>query len=186
VRDTRLAELRSRVALVTQDVQLFTGTLRDNVTVFDPDVDDANVRGVFASLGLDQWLAELPAGLDTVLGAGSPRNSARGLSAGEAQLVALARVFLKDPSLVVLDEPSSRLDPRTEALVESAIAALLAGRTAVIVAHRLTTVERADSILILERGRVVELGRRVELARDPASRYSQLLRIARSTDEVFV
>ena len=94
---------------------------------------------VFASLGLDEWLAELPDGLDTVLGP-----TARGLSAGEAQLVALARVFLEDPGLVVLDEASSRLDPHTEALLEDAIDRLLAGRTGIVIAHRLRTIERAD------------------------------------------
>ena len=115
VRDLRVDDLRRRIGLVTQDVQLFAGTLRDNVRLFDPDVSDERLVAVFASLGLDEWLAELPDGLDTVLGP-----TARGLSAGEAQLVALARVFLEDPGLVVLDEASSRLDPHTEALLEHA------------------------------------------------------------------
>jgi ABC-type multidrug transport system fused ATPase/permease subunit len=171
VRDARLAELRDRVGLVTQDVQLFAGTLRDNVTLFDPDVDDERLRQVFTALDLDEWIGELPAGLDTVLGP-----TARGLSAGEAQLVALARVFLKDPGLVVLDEASSRLDPHTEQLLEHAVTRLLAGRTGIVIAHRLSTVERADSIVILERGRVIEHGRRAALASDPDSRFSLLLR----------
>jgi ABC-type multidrug transport system fused ATPase/permease subunit len=171
VRDARLAELRDRVGLVTQDVQLFAGTLRDYVTLFDPDVDDERLRQVFTALDLDEWIGELPAGLDTVLGP-----TARGLSAGEAQLVALARVFLKDPGLVVLDEASSRLDPHTEQLLEHAVTRLLAGRTGIVIAHRLSTVERADSIVILERGRVIEHGRRAALASDPDSRFSLLLR----------
>ncbi|MDQ3766756.1 MAG: ABC transporter ATP-binding protein/permease, partial [Actinomycetota bacterium] len=103
VRNARLDELRARVGLVTQDVQLFEGTLRDNVTLFDRGVPEARLREVFAELGLEEWLRALPVGLDTPLGAGG-----RGLSAGEAQLVALARVFLRDPGLVVLDEASSR------------------------------------------------------------------------------
>jgi ATP-binding cassette subfamily B protein len=90
--------------------------------------------------------------------------------------VALARVFLKDPGLVVLDEASSRLDPATERLLEGAITRLLEGRTGVVIAHRLATVERADRILILEDGRVAEFGRRADLARDPASRFARLLR----------
>ena len=101
----------------------------------------------------------------------------RGLSAGEAQLVALTRVFLEDPGLVVLDEASSRLDPHTEQLLERAITRLLEGRTAIVIAHRLTTVARADVILILDNGRVAELGRRDELADDPESRFAQLLRV---------
>jgi ATP-binding cassette subfamily B protein len=171
VREARLDVLRGRVGLVTQDVQLFQGTLRENVALFNRSVPDARLREVFAELGLDEWLRALPAELDTLLGAG-----ARGLSAGEAQLVALARVFLKDPGLVVLDEASSRLDPQTERLLERAVTRLLDGRTGVVIAHRLATVERADRILILEDGRVAELGRRADLARDPASRFARLLR----------
>ena len=139
--------------------------------LFDRSVPDARVCGVFSHLGLDEWLRTLPAGLDTPLGA-----AGRGLSAGEAQLVALARVFLKDPGLVVLDEASSRLDPHTERLLERAVTRLLKGRTGVVIAHRLATVQRADRILILEDGRVAELGPRAVLARTPGSRFSQLLR----------
>jgi ABC-type multidrug transport system fused ATPase/permease subunit len=139
--------------------------------MYDSAIGDSVLREVFASLDLDSWLDELPEGLDTVLG-----STARGLSAGEAQLVALARVFLKDPGLVVLDEASSRLDPHTEQLLEHAVTRLLEGRTGIVIAHRLTTVERADSILVLESGRVAELGRREQLASDPDSRFSHLLR----------
>jgi len=171
VRDLRLDDLRRRIGLVTQDVQLFDGTLRDNVRIFDPDVGDARLVAVFESLGLDEWLAELADGLDTVLGP-----TARGLSAGEAQLVALARVFLADPGLVVLDEASSRLDPHTEAIVEHAIDRLLAGRTGIVIAHRLRTIERADEVLVVDGGQVVEHGDRVALAADPTSRFAELLR----------
>ena len=171
IRRVRLDTLRGRVALVTQDVQLIGGTLRDNVALFDRSVSDARIRGVFADLGLGAWLDALPDGLDTLLGHGG-----RGLSAGEAQLVALARVFLKDPGLVVLDEASSRLDPATERLLEEAVTRLLRDRTGVVIAHRLATVERADVIAVLEDGRVAEIGRRDELARDPASRFAGLLR----------
>jgi ATP-binding cassette subfamily B protein len=171
IRHTRLDSLRERIGLVTQDVQLFQGTLRDNVALFDPTVTDERLCEVFSTLDLDEWLAGLPAGLDTPLGAGG-----RGLSAGEAQLVALARVFLKDPGLVVLDEASSRLDPATERLLERAVTHLLDGRTGVVIAHRLSTVERADRILILEDGRVAELGIRSVLARTRESRFARLLR----------
>jgi ABC-type multidrug transport system fused ATPase/permease subunit len=171
VRDARLDELRDRIGLVTQDVQLFAGTLRDNVTLFDATVTDERLVAVFAALELDRWLAELPDGLDTELGA-----TGRGLSAGESQLVAFARVFLKDPGLVVLDEASSRLDPHTEQLLERAMGRLLDGRSGIVIAHRLATVERADSVLILEAGDVAEAGRRADLASDPTSRFSQLLR----------
>lgn len=169
LRTVALASLRARVGLVTQDVQLFEATLRDNLTFFDPAVPDARLLAVLEELGLGAWLARLPEGLDTVIAGGR-------LSAGEAQLVALARVFLKDPGLVVLDEASSRLDPATEALLERALDRLLAGRTAIVIAHRLATVERADDILILEDGRILEHGPRAALASDASSRFAELRR----------
>ena len=163
--------LRSRVAMVTQEVQLFRGSVRDNLTFFAPGVPDERLWEVLFSLGIGDWAAALPSGLDTVLEAGTA-----GLSAGQAQLLAFARVFLRDPGLVILDEASSRLDPATEALIERAVDRLLDGRTGVIIAHRLATVERADDILILEAGKVAEWGERAALAADPNSRFSALLR----------
>ena len=166
-----LADLRRRVGLVTQNIQLFHATVRDNLTFFDRSVSDERILAVLGELGLEGWVQGLPAGLDTVLESGGG-----GLSAGEAQLLAFARVFLQDPGLVILDEASSRLDPATEALLERAVDRLLRGRTAILIAHRLDTVGRADEILILEGGRVEEHGVRAELARDPTSRFAQLLR----------
>jgi ABC-type multidrug transport system fused ATPase/permease subunit len=171
LRDLALADLRGRVGLVTQDVQLFQASVRDNLTFFDRRIGDAALAGVLGELGLRPWLEALPQGLDTPLLPGG-----RGLSAGQAQLLACARVFLRDPGLVVLDEASSRLDPATERLLERAFDRLLRGRTGIIIAHRLATVQRADQILILERGRVVEFGPRAALAADPGSRLSRLLR----------
>ncbi|MGH2441919.1 MAG: ABC transporter ATP-binding protein [Chloroflexota bacterium] len=171
IREAQLEQIRERVGLVTQDTQLFQGTLRDNVTVFDAAISDEVLREVFTLLELAGWLESLDAGFDTLLGPGG-----RGVSAGEAQLIALARVFLKDPGLVVLDEAYSRIDPTTERLLDRAVSRLLERRTAVIIAHRLATVERADVIAILEAGRVVEYGRRLELAHDPNSLFARLLR----------
>jgi len=158
--------------MVTQEVQLFHGSLRDNITLFDRNVSDGRLHGVLVSLGLEPWFSRLPDGLDTNLGP-----SGQGLSAGEAQLVALARVFLADPGLVILDEPSSRIDPHTEELLERAIDRLLAGRTAVVIAHRLSTLDRVDSILVLDAGRAAELGPRTDLEADPSSQYSRLRRL---------
>ncbi len=162
---------RDRIAMVTQEVQLFRGSVRDNLTFFAHGISDERLWEVLYSLGLGDWAAGLPSGLGTVLETGSA-----GLSAGQAQLLAFARVFLRDPGLVILDEASSRLDPVTEALIERAVDRLLAGRTGVVIAHRLATVERADDILILEAGRVAEWGQRAALAADPESRFSRLLR----------
>jgi len=164
-------DLPQRVGFVTQDVQLFQATVRDNLTFFDPTIDDEKILQILEILGLSPWLHTLSEGLDTELSADSG-----GLSAGQAQLLAFARVFLKNPGLVILDEASSRLDPRTEALIEQAVERLLEGRTGVIIAHSLATVQRADKILILERGQMVECGDRATLASNPDSRFAQLLK----------
>ncbi|GAB4190179.1 MAG: ABC transporter ATP-binding protein [Coleofasciculaceae cyanobacterium] len=168
---TPLADLPHRIGLVTQDVQLFQTTVRNNLTFFDSQITDVQIRDALEVLGLSTWLHSLPQGLDTRLGADSS-----GLSAGQAQLLAFARVFLKNPGLVILDEASSRLDPETENQIENAVNKLLEGRTGIIIAHRLKTVQRADQILILEQGRIVEYGDRTTLVNDPDSRFAQLLR----------
>ena len=168
--DIDIADLRRRVAMVTQDVQLFRATVRDNLTFFDNSISDERLLEVIHRLELDEWLASLPAGLDSKLESG-----AGGLSGGQAQLLAFTRVYLRDPEVVVLDEASSRLDPATEALLERAVDHLLENRTAILIAHRLATVARADDIVILEDGRVVEYGERRRLESDPKSVFSRLL-----------
>jgi ATP-binding cassette, subfamily B, bacterial len=177
--DVAAGELRRRVRMVSQDVQLFHATLRDNLTLFAESVDDQHLLDVLYRLGLGDWAMSLPSGLDTVLPPGGG-----GLSAGEGQLLAFARAFLADPGLVVLDEASSRLDPATERLIERAVDQLLAGRTGIIIAHRLATLERADEILIVDRGRVVEHGLRAVLASDPSSQFAHYLRVG--LEEVLV
>ena len=171
LRAARLSDLRAQVGIVTQDVQLFQASIRDNLTLFDRSILDAHIMEMLAQLGLADWVAALPNGLDTELGP-----SGGGLSAGEAQLLAFARVFLRDPGLVILDEASSRLDPATEQLIERAVDRLLQGRTGIIIAHRLATVQRADEIMILEHGRIIEHGPREQLAYTPDSRFATLLR----------
>ncbi|HET6314053.1 MAG TPA: ABC transporter ATP-binding protein, partial [Chloroflexia bacterium] len=170
LRDLKLGQVRSRVGMVTQEVQLFHASVRDNLTFMNANVPDERLLAAIKQLGLTEWYERLPEGLDTKL---APSG---GLSAGEAQLLAFTRVFLKDPSLVILDEASSRLDPATERLIERAVGRLLEGRTAIIVAHRLGTVQRADEIMILEQGCILEHGRREQLALDTGSRFSELLR----------
>jgi ATP-binding cassette subfamily B protein len=167
---TRVA-LRSRVALVTQEVHVLRATVRDNLTLFDPSVPDEAIVDAVERLGLGRWFAALPDGLDTIV-----REGGAGMSAGESQLLSFGRAFLADPSVVILDEASSRLDPATEVVLESAVDALLAGRTGIVIAHRLATLQRCDTICVLDHGRVVELGPRDVLADDPSSRFGALLR----------
>ncbi|MEW6734909.1 MAG: ABC transporter ATP-binding protein [Acidobacteriota bacterium] len=164
-----LANLRQRVGIVTQNVQLFQASLRDNVAIFDRTISDEQILSALAELGLWQWYRSLPDGLDTIL-------SSQALSAGQAQLVAFARVLLRKPGLVVLDEASSRLDPSTENMIERAVDTLLQDCTAIIIAHRLGTVARADDILILDNGSIREYGIRSELAGNQDSYFSHMLR----------
>jgi ABC-type multidrug transport system fused ATPase/permease subunit len=170
LRDVRLSDLRRRIGLVTQDVQLFRASVRHNVSLFSGHVSDDQILDAFRALGLGEWYDSLPNGLDTVLEGG-----ANSLSAGQAQLLAFTRVFLKDPGVIVLDEASSRLDLATEQLLERAIDRLLEGRTAIVIAHRLATVGRVDEIIVLEEGRIGEHGAREALAGDPTSRFYRLL-----------
>jgi ATP-binding cassette subfamily B protein len=171
IRDVSLHILRQRIGMVTQEVQLFHASVRDNLTLFDPQIPDARILEVIEELGLGPWYRTLPTGLDTALAPGGSN-----LSAGEAQLLAFARVFLKDPALVILDEASSRLDPATEQLIGRTTERLVRGRTAILIAHRLATIERVDEILILEDGRVLEHGKREALRDDPTSRFARLRR----------
>lgn len=173
LRAARRADLRDMIGMVTQDVQLFHASVRDNLTLFDQGIDDRRILQALETLGLRDWYDELENGLDTILA-----TNGGGLSAGEAQLLAFARVFLKDPSVIILDEASSRLDPATERLLERAIDTLLQGRTAIIIAHRLSTVQRADSIMVLDDGGIREYGSRLQLAADPDSYFSHLLHAA--------
>ena len=169
--DVRLGHLRKRIGMVTQDVELFQATIRDNLTFFDPEICDQRILALLSNLGLSEWLHSQPYGLDTEISSGGS-----GLSGGQAQLLAFARVFLTDPGLVILDEASSRLDPVTEQIIEGAVDKLLENRTAIIVAHHLATVHRADEILILEDGKSLEYGKRSQLITDPSSHFSHLLK----------
>lgn len=170
IREASLADLRQHIGMVTQDVQLFRATVRDNLTFFNKDIPDEKILSVIEELELSDWYKTLPEGLDTML-----ESEGSSLSAGEAQLLAFTRVFLTNPGLVILDEASSRLDPATEQLIERAVDKLLKNRTGIIVAHRLSTVRRADQIMIIERGQIREFGNYDHLANDPTSRFYSLL-----------
>jgi ATP-binding cassette, subfamily B, bacterial len=175
VSEIPLAELRRRVALIPQEVELFAGTVGDNVTLFDPEVDPAAVEHALRRAGLE---APVAGGIDRPLGAGGA-----GLSAGEAQLLALARVWLRQPDVVVLDEATARVDPGTEARLARAVRELLHGRTALVIAHRLSTLANLDEILVLGDGRVVEHGPRDRLAAEGGGRFARLLDLALESSE---
>jgi ABC-type multidrug transport system fused ATPase/permease subunit len=161
VLDLDLQELRRAVGVVTQRTEILAGTLAENIALF-VDLPPGRVEAAVAELGLTDWVAGLPDGLDTVLGP-----SGTTLSAGEEQLVAFARLLVRDVRVVVLDEATARMDPVTETRVVAASQRLLAGRTGVLVAHRLTTTARADHVAVLDGGRVVQHGSLSELSGTP-------------------
>ena len=168
-------DLRRRVTAIPQDVQLFPGTVHDNVAMF-ADRSSEQVRQALDDVGLSNWLDGLPHGLDTQLAsdARDDEGTRIGLSSGQAQLLSVARALLRNPSIVVLDEATSRVDPATQAAIGSALARLVKDRTSIVIAHRLETLDRCDEIMVLEHGKVVEHGERTTLAADPMSRYAQL------------
>ncbi|MCZ6630709.1 MAG: ABC transporter ATP-binding protein [Actinobacteria bacterium] len=161
VRTLRFASLRDRVVMVPQDGVLFRGSIADNVRMGRPDATDEDLVAVFDHLGLREWLNELAAGLDTPVG---ERGSA--LSVGERQLVTLVRAAIADPDLLILDEATSAVDPVTEVRISQALNELTAGRTVVTIAHRLSTAEAADRILVFDQGEIVQDGTHAQLKTD--------------------
>lgn len=168
LRDASLEQLRERIVVLPQEGFLFNGTIRDNIRIGRPEATDADVERAIERLGLTERFAELPEGLETQVQERGTR-----LSAGERQLVSLVRVALVDPAVLVLDEATSSVDPGTELLVEAAMAELMEGRTVILIAHRLTTAARADRILVVEGGEIVERGTHSDLV-SGEGRYAAL------------
>lgn len=173
IADIPMDELRQRIAMVPQEVELFEGTIRDNVTLFDTAPADHDVEAALRHVGLDRLVAT---GIHEPLGSGGA-----GLSAGQSQLLALARVWLRQPDLVVLDEATARVDPETEQRIAAAVAQLMVGRTTFIIAHRLSTLDAVDEIMVFDAGHLAEHGDRSTLVRND-SRFRRLLELALATD----
>lgn len=168
VRSLDLAQYRRQIGTVPQDPFLFSGTVADNIRYALPGATDAAVRAAARQVGDGDWLAALPAGLDTDVG-----EHGRALSTGQRQLVALARLLIQDPAIVVLDEATASIDPLTEAQIQEGLDTVLAGRTSIVIAHRLSTIEHVDRIVVLDHGRIVEEGSHTALMR-AGGRYCEV------------
>jgi ABC-type multidrug transport system fused ATPase/permease subunit len=171
LRDVSQSELRRHVVMVTQENFMFDGTVVDNIRFGRPDATDDEVRAAASAVGADRFIDMLPDGYDTDVAKRGGR-----LSAGQRQLVAFARAFLADPAVLILDEATSSLDIPSERMVQRALETVLADRTALVIAHRLSTVEVADRVLVLEHGRIVEDGPPDELIHRSDGRYAALHR----------
>jgi ATP-binding cassette subfamily B protein len=154
----RRADLRGLTGMVLQDTWLFEGSIRDNIAYGRPDATDAEVLAAAQATFVDRFVHTLPDGYDTVID-----EEGSNVSAGERQLITIARAFLSDPALLILDEATSSVDTRTELLVQHAMAALRSDRTSFVIAHRLSTIRNADLILVMEEGRIVEQGDHADL-----------------------
>ncbi len=158
LRDLNLEDLSAQIGMVTQESYLFHDTIRANLLFARPDATLEQMEAAARAANIHDFIAELPNGYDTIVGERGYR-----LSGGEKQRVALARVILKDPRILILDEATSHLDSESEALIQQALRHILAGRTSIVIAHRLSTILAADQILVFDRGRIVERGRHAEL-----------------------
>nr|WP_205864049.1 ABC transporter ATP-binding protein [Planosporangium mesophilum] len=167
--EVRFSSLRRRVVMVPQDGFLFDATVADNVRFARPDLSDQELYLAFTELGLRDWVDGLPAGVHTQVG-----ERGEALSVGERQLVALARAYVADPDLLVLDEATSAVDPATEVRLQRTLDAVTRGRTTIAIAHRLSTARAADEVLVVDRGRIVQRGPHDELVGDPESVYGRL------------
>jgi ATP-binding cassette subfamily B protein len=153
IADIRRDDLRSQMGMVLQDTWLFSGTIRDNIGYGDPEASDDDILAAAKACYVDRFVHSLPEGYDTVLD-----DEGTSVSAGEKQLLTIARAFLSNPSILILDEATSSVDTRTEVLIQRAMAKLRGGRTSFVIAHRLSTIRDADTILVMEQGRIVEQG----------------------------
>jgi ATP-binding cassette subfamily B protein len=169
IRDMTLKSLRSNIGIVSQDVFLFAGTIRDNIAYGRLEASEEEILEAARRARLDDVIAALPAGLDTVVGERGVK-----LSGGQKQRLAIARIFLKNPPILILDEATSALDTETERAIQQSLADLSQGRTTLVIAHRLATIVNADRIVVVEEGRIIEQGVHDELVARSGGRYQQL------------
>jgi ATP-binding cassette, subfamily B, bacterial MsbA len=169
IRDVTIPSLRSQIGMVTQDTVLFDDTIARNIAYGVPDATRAQIEAAARAAHAHEFIVGQPAQYDTEIGERGQR-----LSGGQRQRLAIARAILKNSPILILDEATSALDSESELLVQDALANLMMNRTSFVIAHRLSTIRRADAIVVIERGRVVEVGRHDELVMRPHGAYARL------------
>src|ERR1700693_5641024 len=178
IRDLKLQSYRDLLAIVQQDVFLFDGSVRDNIAYGRQDATEAEVEDAARRANAHEFIVRLPQQYDTFIGERGVK-----LSGGQQQRLAIARAVLKSPQILILDEATSNLDTESEQLIQASMAALLAGRTTFVIAHRLSTVRRADLILLMEDGRIIERVTHDQLMRARAGYYEMVIRHMESSSE---
>jgi ATP-binding cassette subfamily B protein len=173
IRDMKLESLRSNIGIVQQEVYLFDGTIRENIAFGKPDATEAEIREAAKRANLEEFIDSLPEGYDTIVGERGTR-----LSGGQKQRVSIARIFLKNPPILILDEATSALDNESEQFIQDSLEKLSTGRTTITIAHRLSTIRNADSIYVIEDGKISEQGNHGELltAGGTYARYYEMSR----------
>jgi subfamily B ATP-binding cassette protein MsbA len=169
IRRATLRSLRAQIAMVTQETVLFDDTVAANIAYGAPGADQDAIEGAARAAHAHEFIAAMPHGYDTLIGERGQR-----LSGGQRQRLAIARALLRDAPILLLDEATSSLDSESELLVQDALATLMANRTSLVIAHRLSTVRRADAIMVIERGRIVEMGQHDDLLARPGGAYARL------------
>jgi len=168
IRSFDLSAYRRQLGIVPQLPFLFSGTVRDNIRYALPDATEEQIEYAASHIGQGDWVDALQDGLDTEIG-----EEGRGLSMGQRQLVALARVLIQDPGIIILDEATASVDPLTEAQIQEGLATIMAGRTSIVIAHRLSTIREVDRIIVLDHGKIVEQGNHIALMQ-AGGRYAEL------------
>ena len=181
IKTIKLQELRSKMAVVLQDVFLFQGSVYDNITLKDNSISRELVEAAAKSIGADRYIDALPNGYDYEI-----MERGANLSMGQRQLISFVRALVVDPDILILDEATSSIDTETEEVIQYAIEKLISKRTSIIIAHRLSTIKNADYIMVMEKGRVIEFGNHQSLMEAPEGKYRELYDMQFATEESLV
>ncbi|MEH6408481.1 MAG: ATP-binding cassette domain-containing protein, partial [Leeuwenhoekiella sp.] len=178
IKDVTISSLRSNIAVVLQDVFLFADSILNNITLNDPNITEQDVENAALAIGVDKFIKTLPGGYHY-----NVKERGAMLSSGQRQLIAFLRAYVSNPSILVLDEATSSVDSNSEHLIQKAIAKITKGRTSIVIAHRLATIKKADKIIVMEKGQIVEMGTHKELLKKEGGHYRNLYEVQFMVEE---